>query len=64
MPIYDIISLPIRLITAIPRHLYNAARPKETHPLYRYLIDNGVPAATLSADYVYLKLSWVEKRSL
>jgi hypothetical protein len=64
MPICDIISLPIRLITAIPRYLYNAAHPKETHPLYRYLMDNGVPAATLSADYVYLKFSWIENKGV
>ncbi len=64
MPIYDILSLPIRLITAIPRYLYNAAHPKESHPLYQYLIDNGVLAATLSADYVYLELSWVENRGV
>lgn len=64
MPIYDIISLPIRLITAIPRYLYNAAHPKESHPFYQYLIDNEVPAATLSADYVYLELSWVKNRGV
>lgn len=64
MSIYDIISLPIRLITVIPRYLYNAAHPKESHPLYQYLIDKGVPAATLSADYVALELGWIENRGV
>lgn len=64
LTICDIITLPIRLITAIPRYLYNSAHPKESHPFYQYLIDNGVPAATLSADYVYLELSGVENRGV
>jgi hypothetical protein len=64
LPIYDILSLPIRLITAIPRYLYNVAHPKESHPFYQYLINNGVPAATLSADSIYLEREWIETREV
>ena len=55
MPIYDMITLPIRFITVIPRYIYNATHPKEAHPFYQYLINNGVAAEDLSAGHVYLE---------
>ena len=39
MPVYDIMTLPIRLITVIPRYVYNSIHPKESHPFYQYLIN-------------------------
>jgi len=62
MPIYDIITFPIRLITVIPRSIYNAMHPKEAHPFYQYLINNGVDAADLSVGHVYLETEWMEGR--
>lgn len=62
MPIYDVITFPIRLITVIPRFIYNAIYPKEAHPFYQYLINNGVAAADLSAGHVYLETEWMEGR--
>lgn len=62
MPIYDIISLPIRLITVIPRYIYNTNHSKESHPFYQYLIRNGVAAEDLSDGYVYLETEWMEGR--
>lgn len=62
MPIYDIITLPIRLITVIPRYIYNALHSKESHLFYQYLINNGVAPEDLSAGHVYLETEWTEGR--
>jgi hypothetical protein len=59
MPIFDIITLPIRLITVIPRYIYNAMHPKEAHPFYQYLIDKGVAIEDLSGDHIYLETEWI-----
>lgn len=56
MPIYDLITLPIRLITVIPRYIYNAKHPKEAHLFYQYLIQKGVAPADLSAGHVHLEI--------
>lgn len=53
MPIYDIITLPLRAITAIPRALYNAYHSKESHPFHQYLTRNGVAPADLE-DHVHV----------
>ncbi|EKD86217.1 MAG: hypothetical protein ACD_37C00407G0002 [uncultured bacterium] len=57
-----VITFPIRLITVIPRCIYNVVYPKEAHPFYQYLINNGVAAADLSAGHVYLETEWMEGR--
>jgi len=57
MPIYDVITFPIRLISVIPRcTIYKKLYEKETHPLYIYLIKNNVNHADLSAGYVCLEI--------
>jgi hypothetical protein len=60
MTIVDIITFPIRLITVIPRCIYNALYPKEAHPFYQYLINNGVAATDLRAGHVYLEMQSIE----
>jgi hypothetical protein len=57
MPIFDLITLPIRLITVIPRYLYNAKQPKQAHLFYRFLINNGVPANALDDNHVYVEVA-------
>lgn len=51
---FDIITLPFRLITVIPRALYNAYYAKESHPFYRYLVENNVSKEDLSGPSVYI----------
>jgi hypothetical protein len=60
--VIDIVFLPIRLITVIPRYIYNATHPKEAHPFYQYLINNGVDKQDLSKGHVYLEFEWIEGR--
>lgn len=60
MPICDVLSFPIRLITVLPRCVYNAIYPKEAHPFYQYLIDNGVDAVDLSPGHVFAETKHAE----
>jgi hypothetical protein len=59
--ICDISTFIFRLITVIPRYLYNLAHPKEAHLFYQYLIKNGVDPAKLKADHVELEISWEDR---
>ncbi len=59
--IVDICTLPIRLITLLPRMLYNEYNRKETHPFYIYLINQGVPAEALG-DHIFLEQQYIEGR--
>jgi len=54
----DICTFPLRVITLIPRHLYNFYHSKENHPFYKYLLKNGVALASLNAGHVCLELRW------
>lgn len=40
----DVVTLPIRLITYIPRWIHNNSQPRVNHPLIPYLINKGLPA--------------------
>ena len=60
--IIDIYTLLLRVITIIPRYFYNAANTKETHPLYRYLVANGVNEEHLAAGHVYFEYEYKEGR--
>ena len=53
--ICDVYTFPLRLITVIPRYLYNLAHSKEAHPFYRYLIRNGVLPQDLKTDHLYVE---------
>lgn len=55
--VVDIATLPVRLITVIPRCMHNSSHSKQSHPFYRYLINNGVAPDDLSEPYVYLKVA-------
>lgn len=54
-----LLTLPIRCITLIPRYFQNQANRKETHPLYKYLSENGADPHLLNRDFIY-----VSKRTL
>ncbi|NGX37671.1 MAG: hypothetical protein K1000chlam2_00830 [Chlamydiae bacterium] len=41
--VWDISTLPLRLITYIPRHIYNLSVKQKEHPLIPYLKENGFP---------------------
>jgi hypothetical protein len=49
----DIITLPLRLMTAIPRIFWNLLKRKEQHPLYKFLRDNGCDKSYLDKNNLY-----------
>jgi hypothetical protein len=57
--ILDTITLPIRLITLLPRFIYNEHNSKETHAFYKYLVKQGVSAEALG-DHIFLEKQWME----
>lgn len=50
----DAATLPIRMLTAIPRCVYNNRHAKELHPLYKYLVAEGVAKAKLTGPRIGL----------
>lgn len=58
--IVDLFTLPIRILTAVPRVIYNALNPKEKDPLYLYLKTHGLSADLLKRDAVYVGFEWTE----
>jgi hypothetical protein len=56
MVAFDVITFPLRLITVIPRTLYNVIYSKENHSFYKYLINNSVVPEDLIEGCVYLKI--------
>lgn len=60
----DLATLPLRLITVVPKYIYNTLHPKEAHPFYQYLLNNGVAAADLKAGHVYLEIKTTEKNKI
>jgi len=63
--ILDILTLPIRLFTCIPRHFYNGSHP--WHPLYKQIQENEELQKTENfrfknafkkADYVRVEAAW------
>lgn len=61
--IWDIVTFPIRVITLIPRIIYNQYYAKEKHPLYLYLIKEGVVPNQLINDQVYINVNFATKKS-
>ena len=60
--IIDICTLPIRIITLLPRYYVNGQSPKEAHPLYRYLTaQKGVDLSFFFTDYIQLELETPRK---
>jgi hypothetical protein len=57
----DVMTLPIRALTAIPRYFKNGAHPKESHPFYKYLKAHGLDEKHLSAGHVYLEMRWPQR---
>lgn len=57
--IVDLVTLPIRLVTLIPRLMMGDAK-REDHPLHRYLAEEGADRRILNADQVALRLEWEE----
>ena len=56
MPLCDIITFPFRLITVIPRCIFNAKFSKENHPLYKFLKARGHTTDQLREGHVLLKI--------
>ena len=54
--ILDICTLPIRIITLLPRYYANAQSPREAHPLHQYLTEQGAPAGLLNRDFIQLQI--------
>lgn len=59
--IFDTITLPIRLLTAIPRVWINPKR--EDHPFYKYLQEQNVSKKLLETDYVKTHFKWTKNQS-
>jgi hypothetical protein len=56
--LFDLLTLPIRLVTAIPRLIGNR-NPKIT-PLHQFLLDNKVNGEVLETDHVHVQLERYE----
>lgn len=55
----DVCTFPLRVITLVPRHLYNLYHKKEDHPFYQYLRANQVALEALNLDQVYVERKYV-----
>ena len=51
----DIITFPLRVITVIPRVIYNLKHPKEDYLFYKYLKDHGVNPSDLTYGTVKVR---------
>lgn len=58
----DICGFPIRVLTIAPRVIYNLQNSKQDHPLYKYLVSNGVPLRALEVDHIYLEQEYHDDR--
>ncbi|RUR15311.1 hypothetical protein ELY21_14800 [Legionella sp. km535] len=50
----ELITMPVRLATLIPRACYNASQPE--HPFRTWLYQNGAPAECLELDMVTIRI--------
>lgn len=62
--VLDICTLPLRMITVIPRAIYNYCYSKEKHNLYKFLIKNGVSSDDLERDSVYVQVMSKNNREI
>jgi hypothetical protein len=53
--IVDLVTMPIRLITLIPRYFTNLRNTREGHPLHQYLVAMGADPRLLNRDRVYVQ---------
>lgn len=59
--IFDIATLPIRLLTAAPWVLINKKTARiENHPLHQYLSENHAPEKILAVEHLRVNLVWEE----
>lgn len=59
--ILDLVTLPIRCLTLVPRFLYNELYSKKKDPFFHYLKAQGVEGELLKNDFIYVKYEWEEK---
>lgn len=59
--ITDLLTLPIRLIGLYFRYKKNSQHPKESHPLYQYLLKEEVPPDLLKGEFVRVDGTFVQK---
>lgn len=62
--VIDFATLPIRCITLIPRWLYNRYHAKESHPFYRYLVENRADQRLLNHAQLYVRNTAIFQGSL
>jgi hypothetical protein len=55
----DIVTLPIRIITLIPRLYLNATHPKTQNVMYRFLEAFGAPPELLNRDHIFLSFDGI-----
>lgn len=55
--ISDCLTLPIRLVTLIPRLMMGDAK-RECHPFHKYLVEERADERILNTDQVALRLEW------
>lgn len=66
---FDFMTFPFRVVTVIPRAIYNSFYPKEKDPFYLYLKSIGAPEDLLKEDSVFVRfeseneIERVEKKS-
>jgi hypothetical protein len=53
--IFDLLTLPIRCITLIPRLVINWTNAREKHPLHKYLVEQHADPQILNRDHVYMQ---------
>ena len=53
--IFDLLTIPIRCITLLPRLLINWMNSKEKHPLHKYLVEQNADPRILNCNHVYMQ---------
>jgi hypothetical protein len=60
--ILDFFTLPLRVLTLIPRAIYNTIYPKEKDPFYLYCQSVGaLYTRAINSDSVHVMFEWVEE---
>ncbi len=62
--IFDLLTLPIRCITLLPRLIINWVNAREKHPLHKYLVEQNADPRILNCDHVYMRKVVVKEGKL
>jgi hypothetical protein len=55
--VIDILTFPIRVLTAIPRYYFNLKHTREIHPLHEYLTQQKMDSELLKVDHLYVEIT-------